>query len=137
MAANDQTHSRTVRQVLQNYCDVFGHPKVTIWDRYDSTDRKALVHKLKFIFGAPSERVVDADNNPAFADADALNSDLAMIAQVYDRNANESEENAKMVCVDSSCLETVAYYIHTWINIFDFISGSFISENYRCDLESK
>lgn len=45
----------SVADELQKYCDLFGHPHATIWDRYDSSQRSALVHKLNCIFGSSED----------------------------------------------------------------------------------
>lgn len=55
--------ARTAAEELQGYCDLFGHPKATIWDRYDAGDRRALVHKLKIIYGISEELVDDGGTN--------------------------------------------------------------------------
>lgn len=55
---------RTVSDELQQFCDVFGHPRATIWDRYDADDRPALVQKLKIIFGTAT---IDADDGATTA----------------------------------------------------------------------
>lgn len=109
--------ARTAAEELQDYCDLFGHPKATIWDRYNAGDRRALVHKLKIIYGI-SEAVatVAADDvgccgdgaNPNVSgsrvivccwhmnkpdvhtlQAGDMDTDNAMYSRVFDRDSND------------------------------------------------
>lgn len=68
--------SRTAADELQRFCDLFGHARATIWDRYCEDDRPALVHKLKIIYGTRGDADATAQLDAA-APIDAADVDQA------------------------------------------------------------